>query len=575
MRPPARLLPLFAILAATLCSTSLTQASPVVLDPAGIPVCTATGEQTLPRTVAGANGAAIIVWQDTRRGGSLRDLYAQSIEADGSVTPGWPADGLVLCASGTASAPMPVPDGAGGMLVFWQDSRNDGQLFAQRVSATGVIAAGWPADGKQITTKTIPMGFNIAVFDAIPDGAGGAFVARKTITPFFGGYLGVVNRITADGTFPGAWTEDGTSVDGGDFSTPGPTGGRLAEDPGSGVFFAMRKQGPSPENHETASITRIAGGGGKFWEVALTSPNINPSVAEGIRSIDVAGDGAAGCFATWHVMSYAPPPAYEAHDEYVQRYVSGTGQWALNTASPTYQYVEMDGGGGAFLIGSVYPGNNLEVHRRNPDGSIPGGWTASGISVSTPTTLGLVARNHIDGDLLLCWSENRSGGGFDIRGIAVDTSGVVESGWETDGKIISDATGNQGAPDLAVMSPTQVLACWQDARSGASDIYASRIGFIVTGVPPDGGRSARLALGAAWPNPARDQARFSIALAPGKRASAEVVDMSGRVVRRIGSLESGTSQEFQVDTRGLTSGVYWFRVTQGSESATRRFAVLR
>jgi len=538
-----------------------------VLDPGGLPVCAATGEQLAPRVIPAADGAAIVVWQDKRRGGSLSDIYALSVAANGTVTAGWPADGAVLCASGTAGAPIPVPDGAGGMLVFWHDSRNDGQLFAQRVSAGGVIAAGWPADGKQITTVMIPDGLDIQLFDAIPDGAGGAYVARKKQVSYQNFYA-TVNRITADGTFPSGWSENGVNLYGGFTTTSGPQSGVLAEDPEAGVFFATTKMSQGPEYNTTATIGRISADGALLWQADPPAPgSVFPA---GIAQIDVAAVSGGGVFATWLAHLH-----FSTYWEYTQRYSSsGAPQWPINTSSPTYQYVEMDGGGGVYLIGSHYPGNNLEVHRRDANGNIPDGWTAAGITVSTPTALGKIARARID-NLLLCWSENRTGAGYDVRAIVIDPAGVVGAGWATDGIIVSDATGNQTAPDVAIMSPGQVLACWMDTRTGATDIRAARIGYTVLDVPPGGVVPPRLALGAPWPNPARDHARFSLALTPGVRASAEVVDMSGRVVRRIGSLEPGMTRDFQVDTRGFAAGVYWLRVAQGMESATRRFAVLR
>jgi len=545
-------------------------AGPTVLDPGGLPVCAATGEQLLPRVVPAADGAAIVVWQDKRRGGSLSDIYALSVAANGTVTPGWPADGAALCASGTAGAPFPVPDGAGGMLVFWHDSRNGGQLFAQRVSAGGVIAVGWAADGKQITTVTFPDAQSLALYDAIPDGAGGAYVARKKQVSYQY-FQGTVNRITADGTFSSGWSEDGVNFWGGFTDTYGPQTGVLAEDPGSGVFFAMTKVSQSPESNYSATIGRISADGALLWQV--NPPWQGGYYFDGISAIDIAGDGAGNCFTTWLARRYTATPDY--YFRYGQRYGSaGAPLWPVNTPSPTYQYVERDGAGGTYLIGSGSSGTTLEVHRRDANGNIPAGWTAAGITVSTPTALGGIARIRID-NLLLCWSENRTGASDDVRAIAIDPAGVVTSGWATDGIVVSDATGNQTEPDVVMMSPGQILACWRDTRTGASDIRAARIGYTVTGVPPGGVAATRLELGAAWPNPARDHARFSLALAPNVRAFAEVVDMSGRVIRRIGSLESGTSQDFQVDTRGLTAGVYWLRVAQGTESATRRFAVLR
>src|SRR5204863_4341596 len=128
-----RILLVITILAAAMSSPATVLASNGVLDPAGLPVCAAAGDQMNPRAVPAADGAAIVVWLDYRRGGALADIYALSVAANGTVTSGWPDDGRVLCASGSSGVPLAVPDGAGGALVFWRDGRSSGQLYAQRV----------------------------------------------------------------------------------------------------------------------------------------------------------------------------------------------------------------------------------------------------------------------------------------------------------------------------------------------------------------------------------------------------------------------------------------------------------
>lgn len=550
------------VIAATL--PALTSAGPVVLDPGGLPVCAAADEQLLPRAIPAANGAAIVVWQDKRRGGSLSDIYALSVASNGTVTPGWPDDGLVLCSSGAAGRPIPVPDGAGGALVVWLDTRNGGygQIYAQRVSAGGVIAAGWPADGKQLTTVVPPNGATNGLLDAIPDGAGGTYLVRSFTNSFFTPTV-VVNRVSSDGAL--VWSENQVSYVAASF-THSLRGAVLAEDPGAGVFLGVAWVSQPPEQNGTAQIFKISAAGSKLW--GASPPASTSNTFEGILSIDIAADAAGGAFSTWWAYEY-----YNYNAVYGQRYSSSGGpQWPVRTPAPTYQYVEMDGTGGAFLIGNT-SGNSLQVHRRLADGTIPTDWTAGGIPVSTPVALGAVARSRIDDDLLLCWSEDRSGGGFDIRTVAIDPAGAAASGWASDGIIISDAAGNQTVPDVAIMSPGQFLACWQDTRTGGSDIRATRVSYTVTGIPPGGPTGTRLALGSAWPNPARDRARFSIATALGAPATVEAIDMTGRVVHR-SELGAG-SQDFQLDARGLAPGVYWLRVRQGNESASRRFAVVR
>lgn len=565
---------------AVLFAAAAALAAPTVLDPTGLPVCAATGNQYGPRAVPAADGAAIVVWMDRRRGETLTDIYALSVAADGSVTPGWPDDGLLLCGSGTASAPIPVPDGAGGALVLWMDSRQnppypDVQIFGQRVGPDGVIAPGWPADGKAITGGG-PYLIATKLFDAVPDGAGGAYFARASSSDFGEGTRGVVSRITADGVYASGWSQSGLAYGRGSaIHRDAAIAGELDPDPGAGVFFTLRwTQGPVPEVVAGATLARISSGGAQQWSLSVPTHWSGDFTMDGIRSISTAADGSGGCYAAWH-DGYQTPTGWR-DDEFMQRYSPpGAPQWAADTPAPAYRVAESDGSGGVFLVGGPAGSATLAVHRRLPDGGLPEGWSASGLTIATPAALGAIARGAFHGDLFLAWSEVRTSGSSDLRAIAVDPSGAVESGWAADGTIVSDEPGEQSAPAAAAMSPTRALVCWQDSRTGSWDIRAARIDIPAPtlGVPP--AAAASLSLGAPWPNPARGMLRFDLSVADAGEAVLEVLDVGGRAVRRIGSVAPGVAaRRFEVDVRDLANGVYWLRLSQGGRSESRRFAVL-
>src|SRR5688572_23712608 len=65
----------------------------------GAPICTARGDQLGPIPAADGSGGAFILWTDYRDSGTLlADVYLQRVTADGEVAPGWPRDGLPVCA---------------------------------------------------------------------------------------------------------------------------------------------------------------------------------------------------------------------------------------------------------------------------------------------------------------------------------------------------------------------------------------------------------------------------------------------------------------------------------------------
>ena len=106
----------------------------------GLVVCTAPGFQIYPKLIPNFEGGCLLAWYDARDSASAYDIYAQQLTAQGVVTSGWPASGVALCkASGDQSRPLPVSDGAGGALVAWSDYRVYADVYAQRVSALGVV----------------------------------------------------------------------------------------------------------------------------------------------------------------------------------------------------------------------------------------------------------------------------------------------------------------------------------------------------------------------------------------------------------------------------------------------------
>jgi len=136
----------------------------------GIPVCTATGNQTLPTLINDGSGGAIITWTDAR--GVNYDIYAQRINANGDTL--WTKDGAVICAATAMQRnPAIVSDSAGGAIIAWEDRRSgsDWDIYAQRVDGSGVVQ--WTADGVIVVSTTDDQTIPVLV----SDGSGGAIIA--------------------------------------------------------------------------------------------------------------------------------------------------------------------------------------------------------------------------------------------------------------------------------------------------------------------------------------------------------------------------------------------------------------
>jgi hypothetical protein len=114
----------------------------VVLDPAGLAICTNTAIQTTP-AVAASGSEALVVWTDFRNG-SASDIYGARVGDDGLVVE---TNGIEVCrALGAQSAPAVAANGD-GYFVAWTDARNgtaNPDIYGATVTAAGLAQ---PADG--------------------------------------------------------------------------------------------------------------------------------------------------------------------------------------------------------------------------------------------------------------------------------------------------------------------------------------------------------------------------------------------------------------------------------------------
>ena len=110
----------------------------------GRAICTSPFNQLAPRAVEDGSGGAIIVWQD-ERAGLERDVYAAHLTAGGLQN--WAAEGTPVCtAEGDQPVPAVAPDGSGGAVILWTDTRGgDYDVYAQRMTRSGSPV--WTANG--------------------------------------------------------------------------------------------------------------------------------------------------------------------------------------------------------------------------------------------------------------------------------------------------------------------------------------------------------------------------------------------------------------------------------------------
>ncbi len=109
----------------------------------GVPICTAVNDQDWANPISDGNGGAIISWEDERAGGSNRHVYAQRVNASGAVQ--WAANGVAIgTAPGYKSFSQILPVATGDGIITWGDERsgsNNRNIFAQRINNNGTLTS--------------------------------------------------------------------------------------------------------------------------------------------------------------------------------------------------------------------------------------------------------------------------------------------------------------------------------------------------------------------------------------------------------------------------------------------------
>jgi FlgD Ig-like domain len=267
--------------------------------PGGVAVCTTAAVQSTPTLVRDGAGGVIVVWEDFRSASSL-DLYAQRVSAAGARV--WAATGVPVCTrSNNQTQQRLISDGANGAIVVWKDERAPlvySDLYAQRLlGASG--APSWALNGIPICAAANPQ-FNPEI---VSDGAGGAIIGwddERTNGVNDGGYFYDVyaQRVNSIGAIQ--WVLDGVPLSPSErcvqYSLDEPF--RMVADGEGGAiacWLVNAVGGPSGIRAQ-----KLDGDGNRVWGIQadLVVPVISGVTFPYERNL--VPDGAGGAFLTWH-----------------------------------------------------------------------------------------------------------------------------------------------------------------------------------------------------------------------------------------------------------------------------------
>ena len=462
-------------------------------------------------------GGIVVGW--TAMGASDVDVYSLRIDGTGNVATGWSAAGNLVCdATGDQANADIAPDGSGGAVLSWEDTRNGTtHLYAQRMNSAGV--AQWAANGIQIDASAS----GITQGGLVSDGGTGAgafwvdvgAIGDKALAQYLnsagtaqwtaGGipvpgsstlntHIGAVANSSSwvlywdevpgginsvrgqrlDWTGAAQWGAPGVSVVSVAFATPNITDVVL-ESGGNAYFLWEDSRGaPSSQiNVPDIYAQRITAAGVTSWTANGLAVSMN---AGGQYMPTGAPDGSGGLLLAWvDQIEYDP-------DIYAQRLNSaGVAQFLAN-GIPVYSNPGVQIGdrviatndGGALVFYNQKQGGNYNIRARKVDATGAGVGSSTSICSAINHQILSAAIDDGSGGAIVVWLDYRSGVAGDIYAQRVDINGTPL--WTADGVPICTAARLQSPPSMVSDGLGGAILAWQDNRNaGNSDIYAQRI----------------------------------------------------------------------------------------------------
>jgi hypothetical protein len=443
------------------------------------PVCTASNAtgKTGVVSVPDGSGGSYIAWEDSRTSATTAaDVFLQHISATGALL--LPATGLAICtADSNQTNIVLMPDGAGGVVLAWQDNRvsnSAGDVYMQRVNAAGAIQ--WAANG-------IPA-INTSANQISP--AISPVTATEFIIVWRDGRNGTIDLYANKySTITGAklWVTDAEIV-----NQPLTQQRQQVFPDQTGGFFCIWEDQRISASETDLFVQRVDNSGAVLWTangVAICNASFNQ------LNPQITTDGTTGIVAVW------TDNRISATDQniYAQRIdATGAVQWVANgvvvcsaTGNQNTPFIVPVGLGNTIIAWSDNRVSTTDrnIYAQKLDVSGVTQWTANGVGICTAafnqpnatSSLSIVPDNT--NGAIIAWDDNRANNtttGLDIYAQKISSAGTVT--WTANGVAIATRTGsNQRTTSIVPDNANGAIIAWLDGRSGTAnaEIHASHL----------------------------------------------------------------------------------------------------
>ncbi len=569
--------------------------------PEGMAICTASNSQSAPLIIPDGSGGTIIAWQDPRTGGSV-DIYAQKLSSIGYIQ--WPGDGVAICTGqiGLVLGGM-VSDGAGGAIIAWHDRRNFyNDIFAQRIASNGAVM--WTAGGVQVCTADLHQqnpvltsdgaggaiivwedrrSGNYDIYAQMLDASGAAQWTSDGIVICDNGQMQMIPQVVEDGSGGAiiAWSDRRNTMDLDIFAQKVNSSGALQWGFGTAVSAWLYDQAECRLVHISSGVTIVTWLDGRSGTsddiyaqklnaagaVQWTSNGVVVCGATGDQdNVRIAGNGSGGAFITWDDERAGTADINICAQNIGQ---DGTPAWTADgkvicgaSGNQHAGAISADGSNGMFVAWTDGRGDTDKVysHRVDATGNIP---TATLLYNYTAETSGT--------DIRIDWTLSEIDGGVEFR-ILRATGPSMEFEEITAIDLIEDGLSFTFVDRSCEPGVTYYYRIAY--RDGTESRTLFETGPITT-------PAMALVLHQNLPNPFNPRTVIGYYVPETCHVRLEVFDVTGRRVKMLvdktqakGSYSSDWNGR---ETHGAASasGVYFYRLTAGKTTLSRKMILLR
>jgi hypothetical protein len=470
------------------------------------------GIQRNPRASSASDGSAFVVWEDGRNDFYFKDIFAQKINADGTLA--WDAAGVVVSdADNDQLNPRLFGDDNGGTWIIWDDARGSGypevDIYVQHLNANGqpqLVNNGLiicDAPGEQFAPLVKDAGNgkiyanwgdnrtgSTGIYLQILDDAGNTQLAANGAQIWYGLSGDAVNYklMMANETPVVTWIDTRNSVIANQIYM------QVINPDGSFVLAEDGESITEMTNHDQENMDVVYGNNlvaaaweenrGDFKQIFAQAVDLNNNYIWSVDTgLQVGNVYAQQEYAKIDMMGSDFNIGWSDYRDWMSGYdiyaqkidASGTMLWgaegkliASNPGDDVLNDVVED-----YYIwrgGDIYD-QNIYVKRVDADGNTAAGWPDAGLTVcSAPQNQEKATGMMTPDGLLIIWRDKRDGN-FDIYGQIVQPDGTFL--WADNGLALVQVANDQD--NFQFVYNNDIAMVWEDFRNASYyDIYMQR-----------------------------------------------------------------------------------------------------